>query len=512
MQRDSLDIYLIKKQTIQSFNHHFQKYKYIFVTQFNTLLMFKKFFILILFSLLVSSMTSRATNWLVGPGKTYTTPSQVSGFVGNGDTISIDAGVYLGDVSSWTANSLLIRGVGGMAKMNANLKSYGRKAIFIIRGNKCKIENIEFYNCHDTAAADMNWAGIRLEGLNLTVSHCYFHDNDNGILAGTMNPSSVIIEYCEFNHNGFGDGYSHNLYINHLDTLIFRYNYSHHAHIGHELKSRAHVNYILYNRFSNENTGDASYEIDIPDGGFAIVMGNIIEQGPLSDNSGMVSYGKESLSNPSPHNLYMINNTLVNNKATGTFLSVGNGMSILKIYNSIFAGVGTFLNGTPNTLDTSKNWIVTDINNCGFLNAGNYDYHLKANSGAINKGRYAGVASNGYSLTASQEYQHPANFTTRTIHDSIDIGAYEYLAPNNINYFTEPLEFNYSIQNKELFIQYDLENSAFAKIADMSGSTVLISKLSKGKNSIQMQNVGTGLYVLEVYSKENKKGCVFFLQ
>ena len=72
-----------------------------------------------------------------------------------------------------------------------------------------------------------------------------------------------MIEHSEFDHNGFGDGYSHNLYIGNIDTLIFRFNYSHHAHVGHELKSRAWVNIIEYNRMSNEADGDASRECSI---------------------------------------------------------------------------------------------------------------------------------------------------------------------------------------------------------------------------------------------------------
>ena len=38
----------------------------------------------------------------------------------------------------------------------------------------------------------------------------------------------------------------HNLYIGHVNKLTFRFNYSHHAYIGHNLKSRADANYILY--------------------------------------------------------------------------------------------------------------------------------------------------------------------------------------------------------------------------------------------------------------------------
>ncbi|MEI7802656.1 MAG: right-handed parallel beta-helix repeat-containing protein, partial [Bacteroidota bacterium] len=245
--------------------------------------------------LIALTFSCSAMTWLVGPTHTYTMPSQVSTLVADGDTVAIDAGVYNSDVAKWTANNLLLKGVGGMAHLKANGTSYGGKAIWVIAGNNTTVDSIEFSLC---TCVDQNGAGIRQEGINLTVRHCYFHDNENGILAGDNATSDIIVEYTEFYNNGFGDGYSHNLYINHVNSLTFRYNYSHHAHIGHELKSRAYNNYILYNRLSNEATGDASREIDLPNGGLAIIIGNEIEQGPNSQNSNIIGYGLEGLTNP----------------------------------------------------------------------------------------------------------------------------------------------------------------------------------------------------------------------
>ena len=82
------------------------------------------------------------------------------------------------------------------------------------------------------------------------------------------------------------------------------------------------MNVIEYNRFSNEANGDASREIDLPNGGSAYIIGNVIQQGPLGQNSNLVGYGAEGLSNPGPHELYAVNNTLVNEKTVGSFFSV----------------------------------------------------------------------------------------------------------------------------------------------------------------------------------------------
>ena len=362
-----------------------------------------------------------ATQWQVGPGQTYTMPSQVSTLVGNGDTVNIAAGVYPSDVARWQANDLLLRGVGGMAHLESNGMGWGGKGIWVIQGDRTTVEWIEFSEC---SVPDENGAGIRQEGHHLTVRHCYFHDNENGILAGDVNPSSIRIEHTEFDHNGFGDGFTHNLYINHVDSLIFRYNYSHHAHVGHELKSRAHVNVIEYNRFSNEATGDASREVDLPNGGTAYVIGNVIQQGPQGQNSNLVGYGLEGLSNITPHELYAINNTLVNEKTVGSFFSVPAG-AFFKAYSNILAGGGNFMGGAwPANIDTLAN-LRSTIAFVQFDNAANYDYHITTASPAHAGGYPAGIANNGYPLVAWDEYVHPTNGTLRCQNATLAMGAFE---------------------------------------------------------------------------------------
>ncbi len=164
-------------------------------------------FVVFIFSLI----SLNATVWHVGKSRQYSKPSQVSTIVKNGDTVEIDAGIYSEDVAHWTSSNLLIQGIGGMAHLKSNGQNWGGKAIWVIGGANTKVAFIEFSEC---TVPDGNGAGIRLEAANLTVHGCYFHDNQNGILAGDNEESDVLIEYCEFSHNGKGDGYTHNLYIN----------------------------------------------------------------------------------------------------------------------------------------------------------------------------------------------------------------------------------------------------------------------------------------------------------
>lgn len=376
----------------------------------------------LLLSVLITYPAAAAT-WQVGPQRTYTAPGQVAGLVGNGDTVEIDAGVYAGDVAGWTANNLLLRGVGGKAHLQANGNAWGQKAIWVIAGNHNAVEDIEFSGC---TVPDKNGAGIRLEGQGLRITRCYFHHNENGILASNISVAKIVIEHTEFAWNGYGDGYSHNLYINHADTLLFRYNYSHHAIVGHELKSRAHVNLILYNRFSNEATGTASRCIDLPNGGTALIMGNVIHQGPLATNNNAVGFGSEGLTNNAPHQCVVVSNTLVNERSICNFFSISETADLFKARNNILAGVGNFNTGTlPPYTDTAAN-IAGNIQDFAFADPALYDFRLTALSlPALNVAVAPGTLGS-FSLVPDLVYLHPAGFNTRCINGLLDAGAYEY--------------------------------------------------------------------------------------
>src|SRR3954469_23437554 len=211
----------------------------------------------------------------VGPQRELKRPSDAARVAGDGNVIEIDAGVYAGDAAVWRQHGLTIRGVGGRAHLAANGAHAEGKAIWVIKGNDTTIEGMEFSGA---SVPDANGAGIRLEGAGLTVRNCYLHDNENGILTGRGPNSDVVIEHSEFARNGVGDRYTHNLYIGHVRSFVLRYSYIHHAIVGHNVKSRAARNDIRCNRIMDEKDGRSSYAIDLPNGGLALVVGNLIQQ------------------------------------------------------------------------------------------------------------------------------------------------------------------------------------------------------------------------------------------
>jgi hypothetical protein len=177
----------------------------------------------------------------------------------------------------------------------------------------------------------------------------------------------------------------------------------------------------------NEASGTASREIDLPNGGVAIIIGNLIQQGKNTENPEMLGYGREGLSNNPPHQLYVINNTFVNQRGSnGLFVGFPATTELLKLYNNIFAGFPyTIISNNPVSLDSLANIITTNPQNVGFENLSVYDYNLKSTSVAINKGRDPGYVGT-FSLKPDKHYLHPKKFNLRTNIDSIDVGAYEY--------------------------------------------------------------------------------------
>jgi hypothetical protein len=358
----------------------------------------------------------------MGAGETYTTLSQVAAAAQNGDDIQIDAGTYSGQYATFTQSNLTIEGVGGIAHFDdTGTAISNRKGIFVIDGSNTTVRNIEFSGAHDSAGLDANWAGIRQEGATLTVDHCYFHNNDDGILTSAGSTSDILIKYSEFAHNGYGDGQSHNMYIGNVRSFTLEYSYTHDANVGHDVKSRANTNYILYNWIGDTGTGSASYELTMPNGGTAYIIGNIIRQDPDTQNSTIVDWGSEGAINPT-QGVFIVNNTIINDRSGGTYIRLnGSGMPV-ELINNIFGGSG---GGTVYSGPAAQQTTNLTAANPGFANPSSFDYHLTSGSAAIDAGSNPGSA-NGVSLTPTNQYVAVANTQARPVVGALDIGAFEF--------------------------------------------------------------------------------------
>jgi Right handed beta helix region len=378
---------------------------------------------------------------LVGSSRTLKMPSEAAAIARPGDIIEIDADTYVGDVAVWYPNNLAIRGVGGRARLLAAGRSAEDKAIWVIKGNNVTVDNIEFA---EAMVDSGNGAGIRVEGANLTILNCYFHDNQEGILTSIdMTDSSLDIENSEFARDGGNGGRSHEIYVNNLQQLIVRGSYFHQGRIGHLIKSRAKRNFIIANRITDEE-GSASYEVEFPNGGFNVVMNNLIEKGPGAQNTTMLANAFEGATNPEQR-LYVVNNTFVNNLGRGDFIRVA-APDDVRVVNNIFVGGGNVLagsgvlrsnllatgtGGAPHVeqplyhdipLDEADTRFAVDA---GFIDAARQDYRLKPDSPAIGGGADPETAGT-LSLAPAVEYVHPAHTNVVQPATPIDIGAYQH--------------------------------------------------------------------------------------
>jgi hypothetical protein len=168
----------------------------------------------------------------------------------------------------------------------------------------------------------------------------------------------------------------------------------------------------------DENDGRSSYAIEFPDGGLAFVIGNVIQQGPATENSTIVSYGAEGLRQPL-NELYFVNNTVVNDHVAGPFLFVRAGTDAAQIVNNVFSGRGDLLSG-PGELRSNVVAARAD-----FVDPADFDCRLKAGAAAIGRGVDPGIA-HGVELRPTAEYVHQAKKRARNSSGKLDAGALEY--------------------------------------------------------------------------------------
>lgn len=334
----------------------------------------------------------------VGPRRAVKSLAAAAREARDGMTLEVDAGEYVGDVAVWSQSDLTMRAVGGRVRLVAAGAHAQGKGIFVTRGRRQRIEGFDFA---DAAVPDRNGAGIRLEAGSLTLVDCSFKDNENGVL--TANDPSIEFDVidCDFGTIRPGDGRTHNLYVGSIGRLTVTGSYFHHGLHGHLLKSRAALNHILYNRLTDEIGGQASYELEFPNGGVAVVMGNLIGQSSTTENPHVVSFGIEG-ARGDRHALYFVNNTLVDQKpAGGIWLRVALPQAEVVLANNLWVGAPK--------LAAEGHWMrranfAADWDE--FVRAARDDFRLRPDSSLRGKAQPAGEGG-GLALVPTREYRHP---------------------------------------------------------------------------------------------------------
>ncbi len=256
----------------------------------------------------------------IGPGQDFSRIADALRQAQDGDTLEVLPGTYAGDVAVIEQRRLRIVGLGRAAGERPLLVADGRhaegKAIWVVRDGDIQIENIAFRGAR---VPDGNGAGIRFQKGHLRLQHCAFFDNQMGLLSGNDGSSTLAISDCEFADAPLNPGsLPHLLYVGRIARFHLQASLLHQGRVGHLVKSRARESTLIGNRLDDGRHGEASYEVDLPNGGIALLQGNTLVQSPLTQNSVMVSYGAEGAPWDS-NRLTLLDNTLINHHAAASW-------------------------------------------------------------------------------------------------------------------------------------------------------------------------------------------------
>jgi hypothetical protein len=246
----------------------------------------------------------------------------------DGDVIQVQAGTYTNDFAAITT-SITIEGVGGMVNLVATQQPLQEKGILIIgadgtTGPNVTLNNISFSGAAISDADGGNGAGIRYQSGNLTLNNCDFFDNQDGLLGDADAAGTITINNTEFSGNGNASppssGIEHNLYVGAIQQLTIDNSYFTDPITGHDIKSRA-ANTTIENSRIDDPNGTGSLEIDLPNGGNAVIENNVIEKGSGAQSSIFISSGEEGGLYASS-SLTVSDNTLINDTGHGATVVV----------------------------------------------------------------------------------------------------------------------------------------------------------------------------------------------
>jgi hypothetical protein len=288
--------------------------------------------------------------WVVSPEGSPLSLQAALDQAQDGDTIDLLPGEYNEAHAVLENRRLTLRGVGQRPVINGGGKPSGKhKAMWLVRGGEIMLENLQFRGMR---AADGEGAAVRLEGGRLTVKRCEFFDNEYGIQTTHDDRAELAIQDSVI---GMAPkvvgGLHHLLTVGRIAKLTVSGSRFQQGFEGHLIKSRARESVIAYNFLHDGQRGGASYEIELPAGGMATIIGNVIAQGSESQNRVVVAYGTDG--QPWDRNLLLIShNTFINYKWTPAwFLRVlDDGMATppeVVAVNNLLVGPGLFWLGAP---------------------------------------------------------------------------------------------------------------------------------------------------------------------
>jgi len=404
------------------------------------------------------TVTVSAETYKVGPAEKVKKVSEVIERLAPGDVIELSGDItdsFICRKSGTAEKPIVIRGADGKrAKIDFAKARNGIET----RGDYWSFENLELANASSR--------GIFHVSHGIVVRNCYFHDNNNGIMgADSETTGDILIEYCEFFHNG-GGIYAHQMYLASWKpgaTATVQFNYIHDSTGGVNIKSRMAHNIIRYNWIENA----ANYECDIVDSDQAPnaaalrpmnteFIGNVVITNTKGNPHHKMNLGSDQPRSPGTEGTFTIaNNTFVCRLASDEIHMIRFGGKVKEalLYNNIFVApeVPAFRvlviendkaeEGKPGSegrlgrLAGSSNFIASNAvdlpeelkntvrgKDAGFVDFSKYDFNLAKSSPCIGAGDIKAPMAARFSpvmakIVAGQEAKRPVG-------EKMDIGAY----------------------------------------------------------------------------------------
>jgi Ca2+-binding RTX toxin-like protein len=258
----------------------------------------------------------------------------------------------------------------GTARANFYADTDFSKGLFhVLQGVSATFDGIGFYNTANAYAPGQssNEAGIRHEGINLTILNSHFQNNLNAILGTSLNGPNgslhgdLVVRNSTFNDNGdqtVGAGQEHHIYFIGRSVTVDQ-SYFRNSGYGHAIKTVVDVSTTVTNSTIDDGGAPANSAINVTGGGSLTVTGNTITKSAVSGNpyffyytserdggvSGAIDISNNTLKSlrPAGSEVYLLGNY---SDQTATF----NGNRISGTVNTFnpFLGDGV---GTGNTLD-----------------------------------------------------------------------------------------------------------------------------------------------------------------
>lgn len=235
-----------------------------------------------------------------------------------GDHIRIALGRHR-DCGVIRTDDLVIEGMGSAESVVFDGVACEGKAVFVVKSNRITLRDMTLTHVRVPSG---NGAGVRPEGVDLTVERVRFIDNENGILAAPSPQSTILVRDSVFERNGVCNPLCANgIYVNALALLRVERSRFFETMVGHHIKSRGARTEVIDCDMADGEMGTSSYQIDLPNGGALLARGNRIQQGPQSGNPhSVIVMGEEGVTQK-PGEISIVGNTLVVDGLSGvTFM------------------------------------------------------------------------------------------------------------------------------------------------------------------------------------------------